>query len=186
MGNRPFSRKICNFFCKLTAFYPLRHGFAVPDSPFCRYATSSPGRGKSALKGTPLRYAGKFTVTAEAVPLGKVAATSGSRRKGCSLPAAGSPSPSLLTQCHLSQRERLWRNRTLCSSTGNYTAMPRALPLGELSPKVTERARMLPAECIPNRPSPALHSSPQNDTIAAANHRRRTFFRQMTERGLLL
>ena len=39
MGNRPFSRKICNFFCKLTAFYPLRHGFAVPDSPFCRYAT---------------------------------------------------------------------------------------------------------------------------------------------------
>ena len=186
MGNRPFSRKICNFFCKLTAFYPLRHGFAVPDSPFCRYATSSPGRGKSALKGTPLRYAGKFTVTAEAVPLGKVAATSGSRRKGCSLPAAGSPSPSLLTQCHLSQRERLWRNRTLCSSTGNYTAMPRALPLGELSPKVTERARMLPAERIPNRPVPALHSSPQNDTIAAANHRRRTFFRQMTERGLLL
>ena len=184
MGNRPFSRKICNFFCKLTAFYPLRHGFAVPDSPFCRYATSSPGRGKSALKGTPLRYAGKFTVTAEAVPLGKVAATSGSRRKGCSLPAAGSPAPSLLTQCHLSQRERLWRNRTLCSSTGNYTAMPRALPLGELSPKVTERARMLPAERIPNRP--ALHSSPQNDTIAAANHRRRTFFRQMTERGLLL
>ena len=145
MGNRPFSRKICNFFCKLTAFYPLRHGFAVPDSPFCRYATSSPGRGKSALKGTPLRYAGKFTVTAEAVPLGKVAATSGSRLKGCSLPAAGSPSPSLLTQCHLSQRERLWRNRTLCSSTGNYAAMPRALPLGELSPKVTERARALPA-----------------------------------------
>ena len=95
MGNRPFSRKICNFFCKLTAFYPLRHGFAVPDSPFCRYATSSPGRGKSALKGTPLRYAGKFTVTAEAVPLGKVAATSGSRRKGCSLPAAGSPSQAL-------------------------------------------------------------------------------------------
>ena len=141
MGNRPFSRKICNFFCKLTAFYPLRHGFAVTDSPFCRYATSSPGRGKSALKGTPLRYAGKFTVTAEAVPLGKVAAPRGSRRKGCSLPAAGSPSPSLLTQCHLSQRERLWRNRTLCSSTGNYAAMPRALPLGELSPKVTERAR---------------------------------------------
>ena len=145
MGNRPFSRKICNFFCKLTAFYPLRHGFAVPDSPFCRYATSSPGRGKSALKGTPLRYAGKFTVTAEAVPLGKVAAASGSRRKGYSLPAASSPSPSLLTQCHLSQRERLWRNRTLCSSTGNYAAMPRALPLGELSPKVTERARALPA-----------------------------------------
>ena len=101
MGNRPFSRKICNFFCKLTAFYPLRHGFAVPDSPFCRYATSSPGRGKSALKGTPLRYAGKFTVTAEAVPLGKVAATSGSRRKGCSLPAASSPSQALPRQIPL-------------------------------------------------------------------------------------
>ena len=134
MGNRPFSRKICNFFCKLTAFYPLRHGFAVPDSPFCRYATSSPGRGKSALKGTPLRYAGKFTVTAEAVPLGKVAATSGSRRKGCSLPAAGSPSPSLLTQCHLSQRESLWRTRKLCALAGNCTAMPKAPSQRGLSP----------------------------------------------------
>ena len=59
----------------------------------------------------------------------------------CSRWSASSPSPSRLTPCHLSQRERLWRNRTLCSSTGNYTAMPRALPLGELSPKVTERAR---------------------------------------------
>ena len=28
--------------------------------------------------------------------------------------AAGSPSPSRLTPCHLSQRERLWRNRKLC------------------------------------------------------------------------
>ena len=63
----------------------------------------------------------------------------------CSRWSASSPSPSRLTPCHLSQRERLWRNRTLCSSTGNYTAMPRALPLGELSPKVTERARALPA-----------------------------------------
>mgnify|MGYP001629958600 CR=1 FL=1 len=33
--------------------------------------TSSPGRGKSALKGTPLRYAGNFTVTAKSRPLGE-------------------------------------------------------------------------------------------------------------------
>ena len=46
----------------------------------------------------------------------------------------GSPSPSLLAQCHLSQRERLWRNRKLHGLTGNFAAMPRALPLGELSP----------------------------------------------------
>ncbi len=62
MGNRPFSRKICNFFCKLTAFYPLRHGFAVPDSPFCRYATSSPGRGKSFLKGRAIGMTEKLPV----------------------------------------------------------------------------------------------------------------------------
>ena len=47
---------------------------------------------------------------------------------------ASSPSPSLLAQCHLSQRERLWRNRELHGLTGNFAAMPRALPLGELSP----------------------------------------------------
>ena len=29
----------------------------------------------------------------------------------------------------------------ICSSLGNFPAMPRALPLGELSPQVTERAR---------------------------------------------
>ena len=35
--------------------------------------------------------------------------------------------------CHLSQRERLWRNRELCTLTVNFPAMPRALPLGELA-----------------------------------------------------
>ena len=44
--------------------------------------TSSPGRGKSALKGTPLGNAGNFAATPEAVPLGKVAANVVSRRKG--------------------------------------------------------------------------------------------------------
>ena len=36
----------------------------------------------SSPKGTPLRRAGNFAATSEAVPLGKVAATNGSRRKG--------------------------------------------------------------------------------------------------------
>ena len=44
--------------------------------------TSSPVRGKSALKGTPLGNAGNFAATPEAVPLGKVAANVVSRRKG--------------------------------------------------------------------------------------------------------
>ena len=35
--------------------------------------------------------------------------------------------------CQLSQRERLWRDRILCTLAGNCTAMPRALPLGELA-----------------------------------------------------
>ena len=143
MENRPFSRKICNFFCKLTAFYPLRHGFAVPDSPFCRYATSSPGRGKSALKGTPLRYAGKFTVTAEAVPLGKVAATSGSRRKGCSLPAASSPSQSPSVTALPKGEPLAWRYsfRLNCKVCGFARASP--FGRGGIASAMTERASPL-------------------------------------------
>ena len=52
------------------------------DFPFCRCATSSPGRGKSALKGAPLNCVGNFAAAAKAVPLGKVAANAVSRRKG--------------------------------------------------------------------------------------------------------
>ena len=35
--------------------------------------------------------------------------------------------------CQLSQRESLWRNHTLYNLTGNCTAMPRPLPLGEVA-----------------------------------------------------
>ena len=52
MGNRPFSRKNCNFFCKLTAFYPLRHGFAVPAPPRGRLC-AMPGSLPSPLKPSP-------------------------------------------------------------------------------------------------------------------------------------
>ena len=38
----------------------------------------------SSPKGTPLRYAGNFAATAEAVPLGKVDCRAAARRKGCS------------------------------------------------------------------------------------------------------
>ena len=44
-----------------------------PHSPFCRYATSSPGRGKSALKGAAFGNAVKLPAATKAVPLGKVA-----------------------------------------------------------------------------------------------------------------
>ena len=62
-------------FCESAALweYPLSLCCAKPDSPFCRCATSSPGRGKSALKGAPFGNAAKFPAAAEAVPLGKVA-----------------------------------------------------------------------------------------------------------------
>ena len=55
--------------------------------------------------------------------------------------AACSPSPSRLAPCHLSQRERLWRNRTLCTSAGNCTAMPRAPPLRKDFPRSGGRCR---------------------------------------------
>ncbi len=43
---------------------------AMPHSPFCRCATSSPGRGKSALKGTALVVAGNSAVATQRRPLG--------------------------------------------------------------------------------------------------------------------
>ena len=43
---------------------------AMPHSPFCRYATSSPGRGKSALKGTAFGGGGKVSGIAQRRPLG--------------------------------------------------------------------------------------------------------------------
>ena len=54
--------------------------------------------------------------------------------ESAALREATSPSPSAhCVRIHLSQRERLWRNRKPCGSTGNFAAMPRALPLGELA-----------------------------------------------------
>ena len=53
--------------------HPADHGpsFASLYSPFCRYATSSPDRGKSALKGTPYGNAGNFIAAAKSRPLGE-------------------------------------------------------------------------------------------------------------------
>ena len=50
-----------------------------------------------------------------------------------------SPSPSVLTHCHLPQRGRLWR-----FFERPHLGLPLALPLGELSSECeTERVRML-------------------------------------------
>ena len=43
--------------------------WSQPHSPFCRYATSSPGRGKSALKGTASVVAIKLLVALDALAL---------------------------------------------------------------------------------------------------------------------
>ena len=51
--------------------------------------------------------------------------------ESAALRLAGSPSQALTRQ--LSQRESLWRNCTLCNSIGNFAAMPRPLPLGEVA-----------------------------------------------------
>ena len=95
MGNRPFSRKICNFFCKLTAFWGVDE-LPAASSPSQALPRQLPQRGSQAVKF--------------------IAKVLGAMRK---LPAV------LL-----------------------------ALPLGELSPKVTERASPLPG----NTPSGSLRS----------------------------
>ena len=50
---------------------PLSHRCAMPDSPFCRCATSSPGRGKSALKVGALGSPRKLHLFAKASPFGR-------------------------------------------------------------------------------------------------------------------
>ena len=63
------------------------------------------------------------------------------------------PLSQILRICQLSQRESHWRNRRLCNLPDNFPSMPRALPLGELSPQVTERARMLAGGALNAPPS---------------------------------
>ena len=50
---------------------------AVTHSPFCRYATSSPGRGKSFLKGRGLGKEMKFAWTAKGSPFGRAGKSKG-------------------------------------------------------------------------------------------------------------
>ena len=47
----------------------------------------------------------------------------------------------IATRCQLSQRESLWRNRILCVLTGNFSAMPRPLPLRKDFPRAGGRCR---------------------------------------------
>ena len=71
--------------------------------------------------------------------------------------ASPSPSPSVTPRspfCRVSdifprsgevcQRERLWRNHPLCAFIRKFTAMPRALPLGELPSGARLRGLALP------------------------------------------
>ena len=71
--------------------------------------------------------------------------------------ASSSPSPSVTARspfCRVSdifprsgevcQRERLWRNHPLCAFIRKFTAMPRALPLGELPSEARLRGLALP------------------------------------------
>ena len=72
MGNRPFSRKICNFFCKLTAFWGRTNSLSqnltavYPFRLFPLVAATFP-------KGTASEVAAKFPARRKGVPLGELA-----------------------------------------------------------------------------------------------------------------
>ena len=55
------------------------------------------------------------------------------------------------SQIHLSQRERPWHGVKVYGSSAKLAVSPEALPLGELSPQVTERARTV--KCANTVPS---------------------------------
>ena len=89
-------------------------------SPFCRVSDifPRPGEGFSST--------GNFAVlpeTASSSPSPSVTARSPFCRVSDIFPRSG----------EVCQRERLWRNHPLCAFIRKFTAMPRALPLGELS-----------------------------------------------------
>ena len=76
--------------CALAIFSgKIIYKFGIPErlrtlrySLFMGKETPSVACGDSSPKGTPFGNAAKLPATAKAVPLGKVAATNGSRRKG--------------------------------------------------------------------------------------------------------
>ena len=55
----------------------------------------------------------------------------------------------IAARCHLSQRERPWHSGKVTERIAKSPVSPEALPLGELSPQVTERARTLAASSLP-------------------------------------
>ena len=79
---------------------------AVTDSPFCRYATSSPGRGKSFLKGRVSGETGHFAVKQKSLPQHPLSH---------GLHRASSP------------------KGTPLSYTGNFAATTEAVPLGKVA-----------------------------------------------------
>ena len=156
MEKRPFSRKICNFFCKLVAFWG-RDELPAASSPSQALPRQLSRRESQAVKfiAKVLGAMRNFPAVLLALPLRKDFPRSGGR---CRAATKGG----------------------ICQARQGLTERAHAVsPVAEVS---NAMKNFSPCQ----RPLPALHSSPQNDTIAAANHRRRTFFRQMTERGLLL
>ena len=61
--------------------------------------------------------------------------------------------------CQLSQRESPWHDGKVSGQTAKLAVSPEPLPLGEVSPQVTERARPLPenAAAAVLRPHPSTH-----------------------------
>ena len=91
--------------------------------------TSSPGRGKSFLKGTPYGYAAKFIATTKSRPLGEGGLPRSGKTEGV-LPAALSV---FASQIQLSQRESPWHSGTVTGSSAKCAVSPEAPSQRELS-----------------------------------------------------
>ena len=66
------------------------------------------------------------------------------------------PLSQILRICQLSQRESPWHSGKVIGQIAKSPVSPVALPLGELSPQVTERARMLAGGALKAPPSGEL------------------------------
>ena len=123
--------------------------YGVPDSPFCRCATFSPGRGKSFLEGGA--YLLQTVRSLKAPPSGELAATNGSRLRGLGcfrfcqrLPLGGAaarsaaegvirvrtPSVKPCRACHLPHGGRLRQYGKVSGPTAKPAGFAKSSPFG--------------------------------------------------------
>ncbi len=109
---------------------PLR---VKPHSPFCRYATSSPGAGEVVPQGDGFSSGGKVSGIAIRRPLGGAGCERSEQTEGVSPGKRPAPSQALPRQLSQRESQAVKSVAKVLGAKRNFPAVDLALPLGELS-----------------------------------------------------